>query len=776
MGQTITATSVSRLRGPTVVGLLSLLLGHEIALGADKHARSVAVGISDYRADVYTTPLPFADKDAELFDTRIARAFFAQRVLLNRPGDGQFTTQWALNKALAQALPGDTVYIFISSRGIARPGSSEGYIGTSDLVTQKPESTAVPVSYIRQLIEHSAAARVVLFADVCREPPAGRRFVNQINYVLGDLGKTRKPEVAGILASGAGEISMESPALQHGVFGYQLVEAASRDSASLRRLFNGLSSAVSQSTNGRQNPSALGKDDVSLWSTASTESRYFGEKSPVFVAAVRFWPLLLLAQSQDTRSRLRVIRETLAGRDEVRDPKALAQEILDMRDQSPEWEETRDLAISRLADTGQAIVARYGMQDALPDDPLRVSETEFHDAADAFESASQLLPSGAGYSDLAAMLDVRKLLCRAQQNTAPDRDLLLKANAMTRTTAEVANTLGISYMTSRETQKAISYFQSACKQSPDWLYPRHNLALAHLEQGDYRGAEQVYREALAAGMPQPYLHYNYGLLLQRLNRTKEAKAEYERAIASYDQTIELLEDRARQWRSTSPRNSEMAARRAVIFRKNKAEVFNAWATLLEARGDWKGAAKLYESARGLNPQLWPVLYNEAKLDQKLAERSDRNAVSSQAISLLETSLPAQPGTPARLLLGELYRKSGEMVKARVQLREVFEKEPDNTEAAIELAALDRKIGDPSTAANVLERSIALQKEQRLHESDARRRIPDQALLLDLAEVYGAMGRAQACREQFGFALSAARVQPNSLGAREIQKRATLCGR
>src|SRR5262249_20625859 len=141
-----------------------------------------------------------------------------------------------------------------------------GYIGTSDLVSQKPSSTAVSISYLRQLIEHSPAARVLIFADVCRAPQLG--FSNQINTLLADLGKIEKPAVAGILASAPGQISLVDPNLKYGVFGYYLVDSGKHGAADLARLLAAVRSSIA-SAKKRQDPQRFGKDTAGgLWNLA----------------------------------------------------------------------------------------------------------------------------------------------------------------------------------------------------------------------------------------------------------------------------------------------------------------------------------------------------------------------------------------------------------------------------------------------------------------------------------------------------------------------------
>ena len=115
---------------------------------------------------------------------------------------------------------------------------------------------------------------------------------------------------------------------------------------------------------------------------------------------------------------------------------------------------------------------------------------------------------------------------------------------------EVHNALGIQYLesTPKDYGKAIDEFQDAKKRSPGWMYPRHNLALAYIERGDFGAAEREYRAAIATDPLQPYLYYNLGLLLHRMNRLNEAKGLYSKRWTLTTLAIDKLQARAEEWR------------------------------------------------------------------------------------------------------------------------------------------------------------------------------------------------------------------------------------
>jgi hypothetical protein len=126
-------------------------------------------------------------------------------------------TSWrvhfALRRALLTARATDTVYISLSARGVAWPGSKDGYVGTSDFVEEKPESTAIAVSQLAEYIRFSRARLIVLLADVCRAP-VSMSPDNRINMRLEELGQFRN--VIGLLASEKQNASIEIETLRFG--------------------------------------------------------------------------------------------------------------------------------------------------------------------------------------------------------------------------------------------------------------------------------------------------------------------------------------------------------------------------------------------------------------------------------------------------------------------------------------------------------------------------------------------------------------------------------
>src|SRR5258708_3419352 len=111
---------------------------------------AVVIGVPHFRLDEHTETLQYAAHDARFFDGRFASVFAREYDAVSEKG--MFGMQAVLNFGLLQAHKGDTVVIFISARGLARPGSKDGYLAAGDFVSPKEPSTGAPISYLQALL------------------------------------------------------------------------------------------------------------------------------------------------------------------------------------------------------------------------------------------------------------------------------------------------------------------------------------------------------------------------------------------------------------------------------------------------------------------------------------------------------------------------------------------------------------------------------------------------------------------------------------------------
>lgn len=753
-------------------GMLALALAVADAYAQSAgHTRAIVIGIRDYTGDPLTKPVPFADNDARLFEKYIGRTFDPSPVLMNVPESKLHAVKYALNSVLAQAGPSDTVCIFISSRGIARPGG-DGYIGTADMSASKPESTGLPVEFLRQTIQASDAERVIVFADVCRRP--AESFANQINIRMGELGDIVKPAVAGILASRPGQVSEEKdhmsfraePSAGYGVFGYFLVDIGSKGAASVTDIYKALLQQMPPAIQNNQKPRDFGDDRARSFPLHAALDGFDGArpgfpKYPALLAS-RFWLAGLVAlQASPAIGRLQSIRaEVLAG---APSPMALADEIVRLERDTPaaDWNAVRDFAMIAFANEGQTYVDRYGLQDLLPGDPARVTEPQFARGALVFEAARRLVP-GDRFKSFSDALLVRQLLCEGRPGNPKGLDSLLRADRMRDVRIpEVDNALGIYYLEGqpKDYDRAIGRFKQAQRFSPGWMYPRHNLALAYIERGDYASAEREYRDAISADPLQPALYYNLGLLFHRLNRRAEAQATYKKAFDIYGDLIGELKGRAGDWEQRPELRSQakLVNDRVRVFEQNKAEVLNAWAALLATAGDTAGARKKYSDALARNDKLCAARDNLAQLEQSLVERRDRTAISSEAVALLRKNTEiCSDFYPSQLKLAHLELKALHPDPALALFQTVRQQLPDNQEALSGIAAVH--LGRGIMEAIASERALA-----------------PEALYIDLAEVYRKAGDMRSCEDTYASAIKSAGQGKSAVSKSELRHRRRRCG-
>jgi tetratricopeptide (TPR) repeat protein len=729
---------------------------------------AIVIGISDYPGSPLTLPLPWASDDARVFASQLAKVFDGPPLLLNTPNARLNTVKYELNRVFTQTKPGDTVCLFISSRGVARAGG-DGYIGTADMVWMKPESTGLPVNYIRDLITDNKqrVSRVIVFADISRKPR--ERAANQINEaVLDQFGNIKQPVVAGILATQPGEVSEESDSLKQGVFGYYLTLSGSKGYASIPTLYDELTKLLS-AANTKQRPLVFGDQRAGpdpIWHQASADGPIGFSRYPMLFAS-SFWLAGLLAMQQpDSAVQKRVLEIESDIREGLpRNGAAFADQVLGIENRvSPEtWERLRGSALAALADRGQRVVNSYGTEDLLPEDPSRVGEQQFSAAASDFEAALKLTPAGGDFRRFREGLIVRKLFCEGRPRRPGAVDLLMKADGFgDARIPETQNALGIAYLENapRDIDKAIRAFQDAKAQSPAWMYPRTNLALAYIENGDYSAAEREYLEAIAKRLSTPQLYYNYGLLLHRLNRRREAEAAYKKAEAAYDQVTGELEKRAKDWEERKGEDKKMLAAegslarsRAAIYRKNKSEVYNAWGALLVSEHDNRRAREMYTKALSANPDHCPARENLSRLED-----------SAAAIALLDHASCAQVAS-AQLRLGQLQLERGNYDAARTKFDEARRLRPDNTQALAGLAAVASARGGPKQAAALLQEAVRTQqKEGGVSPS----------LFAQLGEAYRAMGDAEQCRTAYQSAIEAIQSVQSRYSRKQLRSRMSAC--
>lgn len=654
------------------------LLGTTLVVRAE--IRAVIVGVHNYPSYPPTEQLLYSHLDADTVGKYLrSKSSGNTRGIVSLTDKDATRSSVLLNlkKTILNAHPGDDVWIFFSARGVGPPGElGDGYIGTHILVENKAESNGIAVSELREMIRNTAADRVVILADLCRDPlPPG--FDNRINNRMEELG--RLPKVTGYIATAGDRPSFETNPRQRGVFSFALLDALSQfrgkpgGQDGIQAFYQLLKqqSAQEVSKGKKQIPQPLGKP-APLW------TGFLPVRGPL-LAALEV-PAGLLAQA--TRTRLLEDVDRLS-------PDSVVARVSALRGRLPQlaWEDLRDDAASRLATVGDRLIAEYGVADLLPDDPYRPGSKQrpFEPGARALRAARALLPNSGIYTDYQKELERGEYLCsgldqiyrsadthdRRKYAIAARSDLLHAKAVSPKRMAEIENALGISYLEEgNEYAKAILQFKEAKRLSPLWPYPRHNLALAYGESGDYAAAEREYQAARVFAPEHAYLSFNLGLLYERSNRRTDAKREYEAALASLKEEAEMFRQREKEWAVSLPDDSVAARVRAGLATKAQAIVENAMGSLYASERRYTAAAKAYDRALGIDNGLCAARHNLALLKQKAGNRLKD---ARKAVAILEENARICPAFhPSLIELAYLRLFEGDLrdAKARFDAAEI----------------------------------------------------------------------------------------------------------
>ena len=562
--------------------------------------------------------------------------------MVNLLTDMQATNAQILGKlktVLLSATGDDEIFIFISARGIKKPGYASGYILGYDGLPGKLHPSGITLEDLRDSIP-AGPKRVFLFADISREVP---------NDVVPFLQRTMvqpptRASLAAVLSAKPTQVSTEPPGYSQGLFTYSLMEQLKSipGKITVADLYQQIRRNMLQASKSKQEPVSFGDGAATLDLGRRTTGSTF-RSSHLLLASLAPPPPGAFEQQDAPSGDLQ--------------SKVAAQQ-----------------AASDLEDEAERILLRYGEGNQFPDDPIsiRPGREQFARAAALFEQALRTrpqLPVKALDDRSRESLRARMLFCQGRaalfESAGYDRarQILEEARSAGPLYPEPYNAIGISYLEQAQYGKAVESFRKSIEVAPDWAYPRHNLALTYVEMGDNAAAEAEYRAAIRRTPQHPYLYYNLGVLLQRTNRNPEAERTFRDAIASF-------EEQANQYRAIAARmkaedsgqkesNAEaaLALDQAETDLRNEGEVYNALGALAQAAGKDGKARAGYERALALNPHLDAARYNLGIL----ALQRHRFA---EAIQSFETVLQANSSFPGAEEKLACARKGNEYATAR----------------------------------------------------------------------------------------------------------------
>lgn len=197
---------------------------------------ALVVGISNYR---YLKPLSYADHDAQLFAdflrTKAGGSIPIENLVLLKNDSAKSGDFWAnFTKLSSKAKPGDRLYLYFAGHGDAAKEMNEYFLLLQDCEPANDPNNYLAGTHTIQVynlknrigILTKKGIEVVLILDACRtnELPGG--YASQA--FNNNIAETKMGEMM-MLATGAGEVSIESPLIGngHGLFTFYLIDGLS---------------------------------------------------------------------------------------------------------------------------------------------------------------------------------------------------------------------------------------------------------------------------------------------------------------------------------------------------------------------------------------------------------------------------------------------------------------------------------------------------------------------------------------------------------------------
>ena len=687
--------------------------------GSQGKTYALLIGISKYKHDPPVESLQFADRDAELFAQLLQKprggglkAPDEIRVLTNeaatRAGIDAAVQHFVREKA--GSAKQNTLILFIGGHGVFlrtaedpvthRVIERDPYILTYESNPQDPKTTGYPMAELRNMLAEEANVfrRVLVFVDVCHSNQIGSMSGLELEASVRETFTGQRGEFGMMLATK--DLAFESDLFGggHGAFTYFVVSgwngAAASEGAKVVE-FEDLALYVEQKvtrfTNKAQIPEKVDPNPaLVITPDVSQEGISVPPANPLPKEATKH------VRRRGLRREVGVIEETAApGSAPPQKPSsfddALAAGLLlpeeegsaarilarmkgDASISASELRLLEERLLVALEDRGQQTILRYLEGDQIPQ-----GKADFALGARYFEEALHLSPGS-------AFDESRMLFCQGRalifdHAYAQARTLLERSIAIDPSRAYSYNALGIAYLEQIASNQAtfdlcIRAFHDAIRFAPDWAYPRHNLALAYGERGDYAAAIRTYQEAMGLAPHYSYLPYNLGLLYQRMDDWPLA--------GRYYKVARLVTERNRPAR---------AGTRWV----ERSEIWNALGTLEAGRDRVAKAESLFRKALQDDPE-------SKNARQNLALLLSREGESPEAEKYWKDNLQADPeNLPSLLAYADYLSRTSRLDAARDLYLKVLILRSDYPAVRMKLADIYRRQGKPELALDELMR-------------------------------------------------------------------------
>ena len=231
----------------------------------------------------------------------------------------------------------------------------------------------------------------------------------------------------------------------------------------------------------------------------------------------------------------------------------------------------------------------------------------------------------------------------------------------------------------------------------------HLLGVLAYQRGQNESAIELIGQAIAINDAVPFFHNNRGLALTALDRTDEAAAHYERALALKSDYVEALSNLG-NLRLMQRRGEEAISfhKRALAHNPDYAEGQMNLGNALRELGKPGEAVTRYERAIALRPDYAEALSNLGNALHDLGKLSEARASYERALALRPDFAEARGN------LGNVLHEIGELDGAVAQFERALALRPDYAEAENGLGLVLDKKGEYHKAIACFERALALQ--------------------------------------------------------------------
>lgn len=702
---------------------------------------ALLVGISRYQKLDKQQWLAYADQDASVFaqfleSPRGGSVAADHTLVLTNEQASTAAIRNGLHQFLDHAGPNDSVILLLAAHGVVDDKTGGAYLVTYDSDPEDLYSTAIGMPEIQTLMDDRLrhVGRALVYVDVCHAGTIGTIRSNDVNRVMEQVLKT-PGQLLGFMASRSTEYAWEGENWGggHGAFSYFLVRGLSGEAdknddgaVDVNELIEYVRNKVTESTRDQQHPieNVSIRNSVEL-ADIEKPGIVLGAWMPVRKGQDRGKVRGLLAQAVTPGS---TKRELARDRDIADFESAIEEGRIIPETPGSAYGILRDRLKSRLTpdqyqtaenelrialeDKGQQVLLRY-----LQGDQIAQDAQDFTSGALFFSAARLLTPES-------LVLESKELFCRGRALLFTRRfneaiPLLERAARLDGRGAYSFNALGIAYLELANYSRAADAFRDAIRLAPYWVYPRHNLALVLTEQGQYAAAIAAYQEARPLAPNYSYVAYNLGHVYQRVGLTREADLMYRDAarIATKARDEGLRTSPPGRW-------------------NERAEVWNALATLEEDRRHYDQAQKLLRQALTDDAQSLSARHNLARLLSRqgpspeaeqlwrqnlsddpayLASRFALAAYLERAGRLDEAAMEyiaainqGGSGTPGTYeLLSNVYAKMGRLSDAIAALTQGMKEGPANPRLLERSADLLIQAGDTQEAAGAYRQALAV---------------------------------------------------------------------